>query len=94
MLVEFPKERHPELVQMYNKHQYLSIMMKSILKDKAGEIYVDNLDKPKVALMTFKIIEFIGGINRHRQSKEVIRKISENKLLLFLLKTPYRSQKR
>jgi len=83
MLVKFPPERHSELLPMFNKHKYLRVMIKTILKDHSGEILVDNLIRPKVALTTYKVIEFIGGLSRNKNAKELIANISENKLLLF-----------
>ncbi|MCF2143975.1 MAG: GNAT family N-acetyltransferase [Candidatus Heimdallarchaeota archaeon] len=83
MLSEFPPERHAELLTMFNKHRFLRVMIKTILKDQTGVILVDNLTRPKVALLTYKVMEFVGGLSRNKNAKEVIAKISENKLLLF-----------
>lgn len=83
MLFEFPKERFAELKPLFEKHKHLSIVIKNILKDRNGDVYVDNTKSPSIALMCFKIMEFVAGDHLHPQAIEVISCISENKLVLF-----------
>ncbi|MBN1331039.1 MAG: GNAT family N-acetyltransferase [Candidatus Heimdallarchaeota archaeon] len=83
MLFEFPKERFTELKTLFEKHQHLTIVIKNTLRDRNGDVYVDNTKTPSIALMSFKIMEFIAGDHLHPQAIEAISCISENRLVLF-----------
>ncbi|MHA1211190.1 MAG: GNAT family N-acetyltransferase [Candidatus Heimdallarchaeota archaeon] len=83
MLQLFPKERFMELEQLLAKHEHLQIMIRSILKEKNADIYVDNLEKPSIALVCFKVIEIITGDHNHPLALELLTCLSENKMLLF-----------
>jgi len=83
MIVEYPKNEQNKLLPLFSNHKYLSILIKTVLKEKEGEIFVDDIENPNVALMSYKVFEIIGGDSKHEMAIEILRNITENRMILF-----------
>ncbi|NHJ31867.1 MAG: GNAT family N-acetyltransferase [Asgard group archaeon] len=83
MIVEYPKDEQHKLLPLFSNHRYLSILIKTVLKEREGDIFVDNIEEPNVALMSYKVFEVIGGDSRHEMATELIRIATENRMILF-----------
>ncbi len=83
MIVEYPKDKQHHLLPLFSNHKYLSILIKTVLKENEGEIFVDNIENPNVALMSYKVFEIIGGDSSHEMAIEILKNITENRMILF-----------
>ncbi len=83
MIVEYPKNDHHKLIPLFSNHKYLSILIKTVLKEREGDIFVDNIEEPNIALMSYKVFEIIGGDSSNEMAIELLKCIPENRLILF-----------
>ncbi|MGC9779934.1 MAG: GNAT family N-acetyltransferase [Candidatus Heimdallarchaeota archaeon] len=83
MIVEYPKDKYEDLLPLFSNHKYLTITINSILKEKEGDVFVDNIDNPQIALLSFKVLEFIVGDSENEHAEELLKYVVENRMLLF-----------
>jgi len=83
MLQAFTSSGHEKLLPLFDDHKYLRVIIKTILKENIGQILVDDIKEPHIALLSYKVIEFIAGDVSNENALELIRNIPENKLLIF-----------
>ncbi|MHA1171686.1 MAG: hypothetical protein ACTSQ3_06375 [Candidatus Heimdallarchaeota archaeon] len=73
MIVEYPKSDHHKLIPLFSNHKYLSILIKTILKEKEGDIFVDNIEDTNIALISYKVNEVIGGDSSNEMVMDLLR---------------------
>ncbi|MBK5114016.1 MAG: GNAT family N-acetyltransferase [Candidatus Heimdallarchaeota archaeon] len=83
MIVEYPKNDQHKLIPLLSNHKYLSILIKTVLKESEGDILVDNIEEPNIALMSYKVFEVIGGDSSNEKATELLKFIPENRMILF-----------
>jgi hypothetical protein len=83
MIVEYPKNDQHKLIPLLSNHKYLSILIKTVLKEKEGVIFVDSVEDPKIALMSYKVFEIIGGDSSNEMATELLKIVPENRMILF-----------
>ena len=83
MLVEYPPDKFPSIIPLFEKNKYLFILTKTILKEKLGTIFVDDIDNPTVASLSYRVFEVITGDASSEAALEILKEVSEERLLIF-----------
>lgn len=83
MIVEYPKNDHHKLIPLFSNHKYLTILIKTVLKEREGDIFVDNVEEPNVALISYKVYEVIGGDSSNEMALDLLKCVTENRLIHF-----------
>ena len=83
MIIEFPTIKTELLLPIFRKNPYLFILTKAILNDNLGCVYADDLENPKVVLLTYKVFEIIAGDHTLDASTEILKYITENRLVVL-----------
>ena len=83
MIVRYPSKDGEKLIPLFNNYKYLKILIIAILKGKKADIFVDNILKPSVCLICYKIFNILGGEYNKELVIELFKYIFENRFLLM-----------
>jgi hypothetical protein len=74
MAVLIPNSQFDTIYHLFDSHQYLRNVIEAIPKLSTGELWVDKIDNPLMALYTIPGIHFLAGNPNHRDI-EILTKI-------------------
>ena len=83
MIEEYPVEKRLDLLPLFKNHNYLRLLLESLLREGIGTLHVNNKDKPTVAIAGQKIIYFLAGDSSDPSVPELL-KIIETQRLIFI----------
>ena len=82
-LLEYPVERINDLIPMFSEHKYLRAIIDSSIHEKLATLYVDELEKPTVCLLNYKMFSAIGGDIKSQSIDKLLEAIPFHKILLY-----------
>ncbi|MFW9920640.1 MAG: GNAT family N-acetyltransferase [Candidatus Thorarchaeota archaeon] len=82
MIIEIPSDKHPNLIALFEGNQYLGLLSKSLLRQRLGVVYVDDLDEPKVAMLSYKFLIFVTGDANYPLVPELLERVPQRFLLV------------
>ncbi|MEA2069835.1 MAG: GNAT family N-acetyltransferase [Asgard group archaeon] len=83
MLIQVENKKYAQFLPLFQEHEHLRIVLKTILKEKMGNLLVDDMENPKLGLLLYKVFAFIAGDPSHPYAKEVLKYLYENRMVLF-----------
>ena len=83
MIEEYPVEKRLELLPLFENHNYLRLLFEGFFREGLGTLYVNNKDKPTVAMADRKIIYFLAGDSSDPSVPELL-KLIETQRLIFI----------
>ncbi|MFX0114953.1 MAG: GNAT family N-acetyltransferase [Candidatus Hodarchaeota archaeon] len=82
MILEYPVEKHEDLIPFFDEHSHLSAPILAFLKEGGGEVFVDNLENPEVALLSYKVLYILAGQSSNKAAKELLSHIPRHRLII------------
>ncbi|MFW9991783.1 MAG: GNAT family N-acetyltransferase [Candidatus Odinarchaeota archaeon] len=82
MLVEYPLEKQVNLIPLFNEHQRLTAIINHALANRTGNVLVDDVDKPRVAWLTFFTVNILAGDSQGEEAREILARIPKHQMIL------------
>ncbi len=79
---EYPTDRSANLESLTQEHTHLTAVIKSILTQQMGEILVNNIQNPTVALVSHPLVCILMGDSEDRAAKELLLHIPKHRSIL------------
>ncbi|NPD90701.1 MAG: GNAT family N-acetyltransferase [Asgard group archaeon] len=85
MIYEYPQEKRAELLPLFQGIEYLDALALGVLLSELGELFVDDLDKPKNAILIYEemMIVVFGGSGEGETAKELFSKMPKRAAFIF-----------
>ena len=73
-MIEFTGPREP-LTSLFETHQHLPALRESVLEGRIGQVWVDDVSRPRIARMDVGCYSIFGGDPAHPQASDLIRRV-------------------
>lgn len=78
MVILIPNSQYPFISHIFDSHQYLRNVIEAIPKLSVGELWVDDLDNPSLALFTIPGVHILSGTPEPNKIDRILAKIPPN----------------
>ncbi len=83
MIQEFDINQRKMVIPLFNEHTHLTSIIKSILDEGWGKIYVENPENPQIALLSHASFYILAGNSKHKNAREILSYIPHHKIILI-----------
>jgi GNAT superfamily N-acetyltransferase len=82
MFVEYPAEKHEELIPFFDGHTRLTVGIQAMLKEGLGQVLVDSRESPEITLLSYEGLYFLAGDSRNERAKELLSHIPRHRIII------------
>jgi GNAT superfamily N-acetyltransferase len=83
MIQEISIDQRKTLIPLFDEHPYLTSIIKSILNEGWGKVYVENPENPKVALISYTSFYVLTGNSKSEVARDLLSHIPHHKIILI-----------
>jgi GNAT superfamily N-acetyltransferase len=82
MFVEYPAEKHEELIPFFDSHTRLTVGIQAILKEGLGQVLVDSRETPGIALLSYEGLYMLAGDSQNASAKKLLSCIPRHRIIV------------
>ncbi len=81
-IIEYPIDHGKDLIPLFGDEINLATILQSILTEKIGIIYSNDVENPTVALVCYDVLNFVAGDSNKIEAKELLPFIPFHKIII------------
>ncbi|MFW9914622.1 MAG: GNAT family N-acetyltransferase, partial [Candidatus Thorarchaeota archaeon] len=82
MFVEYPAEKHEELISFFASHTHLTVAIQAMLKEGIGQVLADSRETPGIALFSYEGLYILAGDSRNASAKKLLSRIPRHRIIV------------